>query len=63
MKDTTYRSIPAVGTRGSVRCPYFINLEYAVIRAIFIFLTPPSTVNRQQSTMTDGATGIDMTND
>jgi hypothetical protein len=39
-----------------------------IIRAIFIFLTPPSTVNSQQSTvnsqqstMTDGATGINMT--
>jgi hypothetical protein len=31
-----------------------------VIRAIFIFLTHPSTVNSQQSTMTDGATGIDI---
>jgi hypothetical protein len=32
-----------------------------IIRAIFIFLTPPSTVNSQQSTMTDGAAGIDIT--
>jgi len=33
-----------------------------IIRAIFIFLTPPSTVNSQQSTVNnaDGATGIDM---
>jgi len=32
-----------------------------IIGAIFIFLTRPSTVNSQQSTMTDGATGIDIT--
>ena len=31
-----------------------------IIRAIFSFLTPPSTVNSQQSTITDGATGIDI---
>jgi len=30
MKDTTYRSIPAVGTGNPTPCPYFINLEYAV---------------------------------
>jgi hypothetical protein len=32
--------------------------------AIFIFLTPPSTVNSQQSTVNNdsGAAGIDMTN-
>jgi hypothetical protein len=29
-----------------------------IIRAIFIFLTPPSTVNSQQSTMITSATGI-----
>jgi len=31
-----------------------------IIRAIFIFLTPPSTVNSQQSTSSDGAAGIDI---
>ena len=30
MKDTRYRSIPAVGTLLPGRCPYFIKLEYAV---------------------------------
>jgi len=30
MKDTTYRSIPAVGTGNPTPCPYFIKLEYAV---------------------------------
>jgi len=30
MKDTRYRSIPAVGTGSRAPCPYFINLEYAV---------------------------------
>ena len=30
MKDTTYPSIPAVGTGGQAPCRYFINLEYAV---------------------------------
>src|SRR4028118_2008887 len=30
MKDTTYRSIPAVGTGDRTPCPYFIKLEYAV---------------------------------
>jgi hypothetical protein len=32
MKDTAYRSMPAVGTGSRAPYPYFINLEYAVLQ-------------------------------
>ncbi len=63
-RDNSIISIPAAPEWYQIRAQkVWRKVELScqqIIGAIFIFLTPPSTVNSQQSTSSDGAAGIDI---
>jgi len=50
-----------VSSRSRLRLPHNNKIESTVNTQPLSFSTRPSTVNNQQSTITDGVTGIDMT--